>query len=195
MAGIYQLRINYLDGTGNPSQNVLHYSLDELGGASPYDFADELITAFRAANDVTLLACLATDVSIKVIDAKRIYPVGSVSAFQLVDNAGTGPFQSVTNSSGAIIALYPEDTYNRAGHMFLPAAWDGAIVQSALQGAYVGFVAAFAANLVTPLTLGLALGTATPGIYQRKTHTLHTCSEAHVLPHVGELSKRLRPYS
>jgi hypothetical protein len=194
MSGIYQLRLNYVDGSGNPSQNVLHYILDELGAFNAHTYAQRLLDGWVTANGPTLGATLANDVTLNTVDAKRVYPVGSVTAFNLYNTAGSEGTNSVGNSLGPILSFYTAETYNRNARMFLPAGPVDGIIESKLQPAYVTLLTALGVQLLSPITLSGGAGAANLALYQRKVHVAHLVNLVQVLPHVGSLSKRLRPY-
>lgn len=194
MSGIYQLRLNYTDGSGNPSQNVLHYQLSETGGANAHTFANKLIDAWIATCTTSLLAVLANDVTLKSVDAKKIYPVGSVTAFNLYNAVGSEGQNSFGNSMGPILSFYTALTYNRNARMYLPAAPIDGILESKIVPAYATLLQTFGVSLLGTLTLAGGSGSADLCLYQRKTNTAWLVNSVQILPHVGSLSKRLRPY-
>jgi hypothetical protein len=154
---VYELKIWWADADGKKSANITHWqSATVTGGGFPYDIANELITAFAAANQAALLDCVASDVTLAVYQCRRVTNGGGPTAEQIINSPGTFADTSFSNAAAANIALIPSTApYKRkTGHFFLGGVPSTAIVGDVWQAAYETVVQAFIALLQIPLTVG-----------------------------------------
>jgi hypothetical protein len=154
---VYELKIWYADADGKKSANVTHWeSGSVMGGPNPYLVAQELITSFTTSCQGPLVACMANDCMLAVIQARRVNNGGGPTCEVIINAMGSGTQPSVTNAIAANIALIPAvgPYLRKEGHFFLGSIPENAIVGDVWSGGFETLVAAFTAALQAGLTAG-----------------------------------------
>jgi hypothetical protein len=194
MAGVYELATSLHNSGGNFFQNVFKYSLSESGsGNSPWEYAHDLLTHWSTTVKAKYLKLFGTDVTLDFFSAKKLNSGGGPTASFIDGSFGTG--SGVCTSSGASgdVQWQSASPLNRPGHTYLAAFADGSLQQDAFQAPYTTDIITWGAQMLVPLTLTGALGTATFGIYSRKTDSFHPATVGILRPKATMMNRRLLP--
>ena len=193
MPGTYSLATSLHNFAGDFFQNVFIYSLSEAGTATPFEYAQALAAIWHGTNEVDYLACMASDVILDFVTAKKIDAGGGASATLITGTAGGQAGLSVSAGVGFDIAWQSGSGTNRPGHTYLAAAEGGSLVGGQWNGAMLASVATFINTQRGQLALGGALGTADFGIYSRKLHQFNKVTHGIAKPKPTMLNKRTMP--
>lgn len=193
MPGVYQIVAGMHNGAGNFFSNVWAYQLTEAGSADPFHWADALITKFKTSVETAILPLLGSDVVIDFYNAKKVDGTKGPSATQVSGATGGGGIQSVSSQLAADIAWITASSLNRFGRTFLAGVFDGSLIQDVWDPGFLISVAAYVAAQTAVLTLGGALGTATFGVWSRKSGTFNAASAGEIKPKATTMNRRARP--
>ncbi len=193
MPNTYSISFAMHDLGGNFVQNVFHFSLAESGSASPYEYADALITAWRATNQASYLDLLGSDVTVDFAQAKRVSGAGGPTAMQIVVDTGTGSGVSGASGLGADLQWQTQSTLNRPGHTYIGCFPALEFTSGFFSSAYQTKCGLFVTAIGTALTLAGGFGTATFGVFTRKTATFNAMKHGRLLPKPTMLNKRTLP--
>lgn|SRR5436305_9959981 len=194
MPHVYQLVTNLHGGAGNFFANVFHFELSESGsGIHPFDYADALVAEWVTIMNTKYLALFGDDVVLDFISAKKVNEGGGPSAAHAVNAAGGAASQSSTTGASADVQWQTGSSNNRPGHTYLAAFPYDQLQADAFLALYLGHVGTWIGQMLTPMTLAGALGSATFGIYTRKTNTFNVTNSGRVRPKVTMMNKRLLP--
>jgi hypothetical protein len=194
MAHVYELATFMHNSAGNFFQNVFKYELSESGsGVSPFDYADSLIASWVTACQNVYMALFGNDVTLDFYAAKKINGGGGPASQHI--STASGSSVNPSGSAGAAIDIQWQTAspLNRPGHTYIAAYQNEAVIGDVPQGAPAFPGGAFIAAILNPLTLAGALGSATFGIYTRKTDAIFTVNGGRVRPKVSMFNRRLRP--
>lgn len=193
MPNTYSMAIAMHDLGGNFLENIFMYSLSESGTASPFEYADALITAFRLTNQASYLDLLGNDITVDFASAKRVTGTGGPSATQIVVDTGTGVAVSGASGLCADIQWQTLAATNRPGHTFIGCFPSTVFTSGFFSAGYQTTVATFVTSMLTPLTLAGGLGTADFGILTRKGKIFNEAKQGKLLPKPTMLNKRTVP--
>lgn len=178
-------------------ENVLHMSSDATGSALPGADALALAGQFLTTNIPTYLACLGTDYVLGGLKVKRVNNTGGPGALALGLGApGTFAGETVVSGAGGVLTAGYYDTIMttprwRTTRIFMPGLPAGAVDEGAFQPAYITALAAFAAQLATPITAGGR--TFTYCAYKRSTGSAFTVNAPVIGKVLGTQRRRYRP--
>lgn len=193
MTAVYKLITGLHNGQGNFFSNIFTYQLTEAGSGHPFDYALALVDAWKLAIETDYLALMGSDVVLDFIQAKKFTSGGGPTASKQVGDTGTGSTASITTQLAADIAWVTASAINRFGHSFIGAVYDGALNQDFWDTAFLLKVVTFVNAMTTVLTLAGALGTATFGVYTKKTTTFNHASAGILKEKATVMNKRARP--
>lgn len=190
--GCRQLVITTINITANYAQNVLHYQTVDDGSITSLKNAEEMIDAWRTANEVHLLAMLPSDCEIKNYSCKEVGADGGPTAMIAVASTGSFGSEGMVAGVGADIALCPNGSPWRWGHFITPSVAITAMVEGVWEAGMVSAVADFKTSLLTNLTWGSG-GSGQLSILNKKTGAQSLVIDAILRPKPTLLNKRLRP--
>ena len=194
MASVYELVTSVHNGAGNFFQNVFHYELSEAGsGVSPWEYAQALNNAWIALMETDYLDLFGVDIVLDFISAKKINNGGGPSNARQRGTFGGALLASSTSGASADIQWQSNSPTNRPGHTYIAAFAYNFLQADVFQSGFTTKAATFITDMLTPLVLGGALGTATFCIYTRKTDTQHTVLHGSVRPKATMMNRRLVP--
>lgn len=170
MAGIYEIRVEMSDPSGEYSECVLHYALSEGGAFSPFEYANKLLDAWNTAVGTAWLNVLNDDMQLVDLTAKKVAPTGGPTAVLVGGTPGNIADVTVSGALGAQIKWLTA-TLPRSGHTTIPGVGKAGLIKDILQAALIAAVNALIAALLPQLTLAGAAGTADLSLYHRKTKT------------------------
>lgn len=194
MAHVYQLSTYCHNGAGNFFQNVMHFELSEAGsGTSPFTYADALISSFITNTEPKLVDCFGADVVLDYYAAKKVTGGGGPSQTRASGTVGLGATVCASSGSAADITWQTASPLNRPGHTFIagfPYGFlQGDVFTTPANTKYTNFINA----MLAPLTLAGAFGSATFGIFTRKTAAFFTADSGSVRPKATMMNRRLVP--
>lgn len=193
MPGVYALLTGMHNGAGNFFSNVFHYSLSEAGAGHPFDYANALIDAFKAGAETDYLNLLGSDVVLDFYQARKVNGSKGPSATQTSGNTGTGPDVSISSQLAADVAWITASALNRFGRTFLGGIYNGSFSEDFYSPAFLLKIAAWVGVMKNALTLAGALGTATFGVYTKKTDTFNAALDGQIQTKASMFNKRGRP--
>jgi hypothetical protein len=176
----------------NYAVNVLHYNVTVDPAVSTLHNLLQLITAFRSAVEGPFLGLLPDDVVLRNYSAKFIDSGGSVTSMLAVNATGAYAGDGMVAGVAANIAIYTQDPLNEWGHIYTMGVSMGALLEGVWDAGMYTAVDALQTSIKPPLTWGSG-GSATFGVYKKKTHTFHAVNELQLRPKPCLLNKRLRP--
>lgn len=193
MAGVYKLLVGCHNGIGNYFSNIFSYQLSEAGAGHPFDYANALIDSWVTGCETEFLALLGSDVVLDFIQCKKVNGSGGPSATQSRGSNGSGFTPSISSQLAADISWITASALNRFGRNFIGAIWEGALEQDFFQAGFLVAVTAFINAMKTVLNLAGALGTATFGVFTRKTNTFNDTLSGVIKPKATVMNKRALP--
>lgn len=193
MTATYELATTFHNFAGDFFQNTFAYELSEAGSASPFEYADALITAWLAGPQTDYLSLMGIDCLFDFISAKKITAGGGPTATQIVGNTGGMVGKSVSSGVALDIAWQTASGTNRPGHSFITGGDDTALDGGQWQSAYLNLADNFIGAMLTPLTLAGGLGTAHFGVYSRKLAVFNEAKHGIKKPKPTMMNKRTMP--
>jgi hypothetical protein len=193
MPGVYQLLTGLHNSAGNFFSNVWHYQLTEAGSGSPFDYANALIDGWKAAVEVDYLNLMGNDVVLDFLQCKKVDGAKGPSATQISGDTGTGPAESISSQLAADVAWITASALNRFGRTFIGGIYNGSFSQDLFAPTFLVKVAAYVLAMKTAITLAGALGSATFGIWTKKTSTFNVAKEGQIQQKATTMNKRARP--
>jgi len=194
MSAIYKYVITWTGGA-QLFQNVLHFNLEEDGGARPDEYAAALIAAAEGSFIAAWVDCLSTTVEAKSAMSQRITGDGGPSVTKLYsvgEAAGTRD-GSIGNTSENVCLEFPVhlNSKNVTGKIFVSGILDDDIVDNNFDSDVITRVEALGTSLLGSISLGGALGPATYVIYNRATGFFATPTFRQIGKRIGSQRRRL----
>lgn len=194
MSNVYELATYMHNGAGNFFQNVFKFDLSETGvGIAPWEYADALISAFISGVETHYLALFGQDVTLDFYSARKINSGGGPAAQRVRGLSGGQAVVSVSSGASIDIQWQTGSPLNRPGHTYIAAFQLNAVQADVVQVGVTFPSPAFITAMLSNLTLTGALGTASPGVYTKKTNTFHAYTHGIVRPKVSMFNRRLKP--
>lgn len=193
MSKVYELATSLHNFAGDFFQNVFAYELDESGVASPFEYADALITQWISDVSNDYMALMGSDVILDFVSAKRIQSPGGPSATQIPQLSGGQAGLSISTGVALDIAWQTHAGTNRPGHTYLTGMEGGSIVGGQWNAGFLTAVDAFITVVLPPLTLAGGLGNAAFGVYSRKLAQFNVADHGVKKPKPTMLNKRTLP--
>lgn len=193
MSNTYELKTSLHDLSGNFFQNVFAYSLAEAGTATPFEYADALITTWLTNIGPNYMAMMGSDIILDFVSARRITGGGGPTATQIANIPGTAANPSIASGLAFDIAWQTAAATHRPGHTFLAGMADGAIAGAQWANAFLLDVDAFIGAITGVLALAGALGNATFGVFSRKLAQFNAVLHGVKKPKPTTLNKRSLP--
>lgn len=194
MTATYQLVTNMHNNVGNYFTNVFHYELSESGsGVTPFEYADRLISAWVAGLEAKYLDLLGSDVAIDFYTAKKVNNGGGPTSARQSGNFGTGALSSSSSGAAGDVQWQSASPLNRPGHTYLAAFPYSFLQGDIFQSGYTNKVGIWITQMILPLTLAGALGSADFTLFTRKTNTNHVIVSGQLRPKATMMNRRLLP--
>lgn len=187
----YRLTIEGI-GTGNHTQNVLHFNVENNDDTPPLQMASELIAAWSGTPIEAWTAFQSNRYAIRWIQAKRILPSGGNSYWREYPEGGL--IGNIDEEQGAmslapIIKLYAGLDSGIQGRVFLPSPPETSVEDNQFYAPWVGVVDAF-------IAANLSFSDAhdwTWAVYSKKNNASYSVSVAQVGNLLGQLGRRRMP--
>lgn len=196
MASIYSMVIGWR-GAGQIWENVLHYQVDESGGARPEQYASALITAWRTSVLSDWLDCLSEQANMVSQKCKKVTAPGSVTSIEaFADGVHQGTIAGdldITAEAGILEFPYHSATRTAIAKIFVAGLPENSVVNNEIQSAERALLLTLANAITVPITTAAPIATATYVGYNRVTK-VGTIPESHAVAiKVGIQRRRLLP--
>jgi hypothetical protein len=193
MSGVYKLLAGLHNGAGNFFANIFTYQLTEAGSGHPFDYAGALIDEWQSTNETDYLALMGSDVVLDFYQAKKVSGAGGPSASKARAANGGGFTSSISAQLAADVIWVTASSNNRFGHTYVGSIFEGALQQDFFSVGFIAAAATWIADMLPVMTLAGALGTATLGVYTRKTGTFNAALDGRLAQKATTMNKRALP--
>jgi len=196
MSAIYQDVITW-EGGSQLFSNVMHFNLEESGGARPDQYATELMNNIEANLLPVWIDALSEGVHLMSQKAQRITGTGGPTVTRLYepsDWVGTRTGE-MGNSSENIVLEFPVhlNSKNVTGKVFVSGILDDDILNNVIDSSAKTLVMALGTTLLSPYTMGSGYGNQQYVIYNKANGFFATPTFAQTGLYVGSQRRRLRP--
>jgi hypothetical protein len=188
----YEISLSMHNQAGNFFQNVFAYDVNEAGGHSAFDYADDLITKWIAQNEISFLALLGDDVILDFYTARRVSGSKGPAATGISGNAGSAASASLTTGLCADVFWLNGSITNRGGHTFVGGPPAGSISGDLWQGGYSTKIATWVTNMLTALNI-IGPSSATFSTFSRKLGSVSHITKGILRPKATMMNRRLKP--
>jgi hypothetical protein len=194
---VYQLVVHFTSPVVGVSANVLHYQRSTTDPGDPFDIADDLITAWQTANELSLRGCVSHDVTLDAYSAKRVSIGGGPTVIQAVNHPGLDADDLADSTLAGNLRIIPAAPpyARREGHFYVGGIAASRLVENQFTSVFVTTMVALADALETPFPAG---GTV-PGewqlvIFDRKLLSPADVGRILAVNKPVHLKRRMTPY-